>query len=124
MPRKRNGSRRTRRDIPSSAAFPAPRGLTSTTFELGSEEYAVFSFPLPEIAVPAGLTASETDVVRAVLGGCSNAEIARARGTSSNTIANQLRSVYSKLGVDGRLALVQACAEAGRGETKDNARAR
>jgi len=89
--------------------LPAPRGLEASTFEVDDDEYAIFSFPLPRIELPEGLSAAEQAVVRAVLDGRSNAEIARARGTSPNTVANQLRSIYSKLRVSGRIELVKRC---------------
>ena len=37
-----------------------------------------------------------------VLGGQTNAEISRARGTSPRTVSKQLDSVYRKLGVHSR----------------------
>jgi DNA-binding CsgD family transcriptional regulator len=87
----------------------APAGLEASTFSVGDDEYVVFSFPLQPFSIPPGLTPAEIAVVEAVLEGRSNAEIARARGTSTNTVANQLRSIYAKLGVDGRLSLVKRC---------------
>lgn len=90
--------------------LPAPRGLTVGTFSVDSDEYAVLSFPLPEVSIPPELTPAEQEVVRKMLDGNTNAEIARARKTSSNTVANQLQSVYAKLRVSGRSELVQRCA--------------
>jgi DNA-binding NarL/FixJ family response regulator len=86
-----------------------PKGLEVTTFELGGDEYATFSFPVPALRVPDGLSYAEQAVVRAVLEGKSNAEIAKGRGTSPNTVANQLRSIYSKLRVTCRIELVKRC---------------
>lgn len=61
---------------------------------------------LPPPALPArGLTPAERAVVEAALAGLSNADIARARATSTRTIANQLSSAYKKLGVRSRGAL-------------------
>jgi DNA-binding CsgD family transcriptional regulator len=51
------------------------------------------------------LTPSEREVVAAVLRGVSNAALARARGVSLRTIANQLASAFSKLGVRSRSEL-------------------
>jgi DNA-binding NarL/FixJ family response regulator len=87
----------------------APLGLEASTFTLEQEEYVIFAFALPEISLPPGLTRSEQAVVRGVLAGQSNAEIAKSRRTSSNTVANQLRAVYSKLGVASRLELTRYC---------------
>ncbi len=52
------------------------------------------------------LTATELKVARAAMAGASNAEIARQRGCSARTVANQLASAYRKLGVTSRLELV------------------
>jgi DNA-binding CsgD family transcriptional regulator len=48
------------------------------------------------------LTAAENEVLACAAAGLSNAEIARRRGKSLRTIANQLASAYRKLGVSGR----------------------
>jgi DNA-binding CsgD family transcriptional regulator len=90
--------------------LPAPTGLEASTFFVDEDEYAILSFPLPEVRVPTELTAAEAEVVRSALHGRSNAEIARERKTSSNTVANQLRSVYAKLQLSGRNELAQHCA--------------
>jgi DNA-binding NarL/FixJ family response regulator len=91
------------------AELPAPRGLEASTFSIGDDDYVIFNFPLPDVQIPKGLTPAEEDVVRAVLDGHSNAHIARMRRTSSNTVANQLRSIYSKLRISGRLELIKRC---------------
>ena len=92
-----------------NAELPSPTGLEAATFSVDDDEYAILSFPLPEVRIPAELTAAEAEVVRSALDGRSNAEIARARKTSSNTVANQLRSVYAKLQLSGRSELAQHC---------------
>ena len=53
----------------------------------------------------AGLTRAEREVVTGVLRGLSDRGIAGARGTSPRTVANQLQSVYRKLGVASRSEL-------------------
>ena len=68
-------------------------------------DYAVMSFPVPAVALPGGLSASEQDVVSAALRGASNGEIAHRRHASVRTVANQLRSACTKLGVSGRSEL-------------------
>jgi DNA-binding NarL/FixJ family response regulator len=82
----------------------APAGLTVSTVGAGVEEIAIFSFPLAAGGSP--LTTSESQVVVALLAGKRNAEIARARGTSTRTIANQVASIYCKLGVRSRAQLI------------------
>ncbi|HEX6244106.1 MAG TPA: helix-turn-helix transcriptional regulator [Polyangiales bacterium] len=53
----------------------------------------------------AHLSASERDVLRLLCEGRSNADIARQRGTSPNTTANQVSSIVRKTGVSSRHAL-------------------
>jgi DNA-binding CsgD family transcriptional regulator len=59
------------------------------------------------------LTGSERDIARSVASGCSNREIARARGTSVRTVANQINGIFRKLRVQSRveLTLLQLAAE-------------
>ncbi len=53
----------------------------------------------------AGLTDAEREVARLVMEGLSNAEIARRRGTSIRTVANQVASVFAKAGAGSRREL-------------------
>jgi DNA-binding CsgD family transcriptional regulator len=78
-------------------------------FDVDGEEYALLCFPVPEPVLPNGLTPAEREVVEGVVRGESNGEIARRRGVSANTVANQLRSVYAKLRVGSRRELVVRC---------------
>jgi len=55
-----------------------------------------------EPALPSALSTSERAVAALVLRGASNAQIASTRATSSRTIANQVASIYRKLGVRSR----------------------
>ena len=95
------------------AELAAPAALAARSFEIDGDRYAILTFPLPEAELPAELSAAERAVVQAVLEGLSNAEIARLRGTSLNTVANQLRSVFSKLDVSSRFELTERCAKKG-----------
>ena len=51
------------------------------------------------------LTEAEREVALIALAGHTNDEIARRRGASARTVANQLHSVYRKLGVTTRAEL-------------------
>jgi DNA-binding NarL/FixJ family response regulator len=51
------------------------------------------------------LTPAELEVAGLLLHGYSNREIAGLRGTALNTVANQVRAVYHKLGVHSRSEL-------------------
>ncbi len=71
----------------------------------GEERLVVLSLPsVPPLPVES-LTAAESEVVSDVLRGLTNAEIARRRRRSPRTIANQLASIYRKLGVSSRFDL-------------------
>jgi DNA-binding CsgD family transcriptional regulator len=73
---------------------------------LGPDEYVALSYPVPgDEAAAALLTLAERDVVAAVLSGSSNRAIARARGRSPRTVANQVAAVFRKLGVGSRAEL-------------------
>jgi DNA-binding CsgD family transcriptional regulator len=58
-------------------------------------------------AALARLSPAEREVVLAVLDGASNTAIAQRRGTSERTVANQLASIFRKLGASSRLDLVR-----------------
>jgi DNA-binding NarL/FixJ family response regulator len=51
------------------------------------------------------LTAREMDLVRGVVGGLSNAQIAQQLGLREQTVRNRLSVVFQKVGVSNRLQL-------------------
>ncbi len=69
---------------------------------IDSESCGCARTPLPTPAVP--LSAGEREVLALISLGASNAEAARARGTSPRTIANQVASILAKLGAPTRVA--------------------
>lgn len=81
-----------------------PNDLRARRFRLGGDDYLVLSFRLAR-GPAAALTRAEREVARGLIAGASNAQIARERGRSVNTIAKQARSVYEKLGVSSRIDL-------------------
>lgn len=83
---------------------------------LAGEEYALVRLSSIRDVLPEGLTSAEKEIVVHVLEGRSNAEIARARGTSARTVANQLAAVFRKLGVQSRSELARVCARLRTGE--------
>ena len=53
---------------------------------------------------PAGLTAREVEVLRLVVRGLTNSEIARELGLSEKTIAHHLTHIFNKTSSDNRVA--------------------
>lgn len=65
----------------------------------------LFSFELEPAPTVEGLSPVEQEVLTLVLDGWSNAAIARSRGTSPRTVANQVASIFRKAQVGSRAAL-------------------
>ena len=70
--------------------------------------------PVEALNLDPRLTQAERQVVVAVLNGRTNAAIAKARRTSSRTVANQLAGIYRKLGVASRWELAARSASLSR----------
>jgi DNA-binding CsgD family transcriptional regulator len=80
--------------------------------------FLIVSYPIPPAdAGGRPLSATEQEIVAAVLQGASNRDIAQARGVSVHTVANQLRSACRKLGVAGRSELAAYAAMHAPGRT-------
>jgi DNA-binding NarL/FixJ family response regulator len=77
--------------------------------DIGEERYVLFETSLRRLRVPACVSHAEREVVQGVLEGFSNTDIARSRRTSCRTVANQLSSIYWKLGISGRAELIETC---------------
>jgi DNA-binding NarL/FixJ family response regulator len=80
------------------AKFSAPDGC----------ELRVIGAPRPDRELSSALPRAELAVIRALVEGLSYVEIARQRGTSTRTIANQITAVFRRLRVSGRNELVQS----------------
>ena len=61
-------------------------------------------------AQASALSPAEESVIRGIAMGRSNAEIAKERGTSPRTVANQVATLLRKFGVTSRYELVVAMA--------------
>lgn len=72
-------------------------------------EYAVIASSRPTLVLPEGLTDAEISVLMLILAGLSNEEIARARGRSLRTVANQVASILEKSGAASRGELCARC---------------
>lgn len=94
------------------AACAAHRPETSPTLgrlsrvEMNGQPYWVVSVVRPDLEFPVPLSHAEAAVVRELVAGRSHAQISRLRATSRRTVANQLATVFRKLGVSGRGAVV------------------
>jgi DNA-binding CsgD family transcriptional regulator len=75
-------------------------------------EIVLFSFPVAPLPQRDTLTSAEREVVDLALRGESNAEVARSRGTSVRTVANQMASAFRKLGIGSRGELIGRFARA------------
>ncbi len=79
--------------------------VRSCIVAIDGDTYAVLSWSaLPAAKLPA-LTGAEREVLDHLLAGKSNAVIARLRRTSVRTVANQVASIFRKLGVSSRSEL-------------------
>ncbi len=85
-------------------------GLRASRVMLGPTELLVLTYEVPRLRLSVHLTKTEHEIVRGVVSGRSNAEIARGRRRSPRTIANQLAAIYRKLGIHSRLQLIAVCA--------------
>ena len=71
-----------------------------------AQQFRVVSMPRPDRRLTAALPPAELSVVRLLIEGQCYAEIARNRGTSERTIANQITAVFRRLRVSGRSELL------------------
>lgn len=85
---------------------PTPPGLRCLPVEIGSVTVVVVTFRRDAGTSTQLLTTAEERVVRAIFEGKSNEAIARERGTSPRTVANQVASVFRKCGVASRAELL------------------
>ncbi len=105
------------RGHPSSSGVPPPRerreSLAAWRFDTGEEAYALLVLPLSfdAEAIWDRLTAAECEVAHLIAAGLSNAEIARRRGVSPRTVANQAARIFRKLGVASRLGFYALIAQ-------------
>jgi DNA-binding NarL/FixJ family response regulator len=84
---------------------PGRRGEScdAHSFRLVHEGDELVVLSLPVTRDPAAtLSPAETEVARALVRGATNADIARLRGTSVRTVANQVASILRRLGVGSR----------------------
>lgn len=95
---------RNKRDAPPSPP-PPPPPVEVSRLAGGGEERWVISVPLVPPRWPVSLTGAERVVAEMLLDGASSADIARARGTSESTVANQVAAIFRKAAVSSRVEL-------------------
>lgn len=90
--------------LPTTAGvLRAPDGLALES-ETNEPDVLILSFPVHERAeFSALLTSAESEVLSSLRAGLTNREIANRRGVSVRTVANQIASLFRKLGVSSRL---------------------
>lgn len=96
----------------SARSLERPSDLRARALSLDIGQVLVLSVPLATGA-PRVLTPAELDVARRAAAGASNQAIARARRCSPRTVANQLASIFHKLGVCSRAELASRFADTG-----------
>ncbi len=97
------------------ASFFSPRGVRARLAEvaIAEDRFLVGASAKLDEARLAALTPSEREVAALLITGSSNADIARRRGASERTVANQARAIYRKLSVGSRVELAAALDAAG-----------
>jgi DNA-binding NarL/FixJ family response regulator len=85
----------------SSERATSQLGTFSLLYE-GGLELRVISVPRPEQPLRPLLPPAELSVIGSLVEGLSYEEIARRRGTSTRTVANQITAVFRRLRVSGR----------------------
>ena len=83
----------------------APSSLKALTFVDGHSLYLMLSFATGPSRSPPELTSAERGVLRLLMDGKTNADIAAERGTSPRTVANQIAVLFRKFGVGSRIEL-------------------
>lgn len=89
------------------AAFFAPGGLRTqlAKIDVAEQSLVVGSYGPLDGERLGSLTDAERDVALLLLQGATNRAIAARRRTSENTVANQIKAVFAKLGVGNRVEL-------------------
>jgi|HubBroStandDraft_6_1064221.scaffolds.fasta_scaffold472549_1 DNA-binding NarL/FixJ family response regulator len=88
-------------------------GARSGSFEHDGARYFVLSVPKPVVASHAPLTPAECEVASFLVEGENRWEIAARRETSAQTVACQLRGIFSKWQLTGRYALIRRAVDSG-----------
>jgi DNA-binding NarL/FixJ family response regulator len=82
-----------------------PEDLVVYRIEMADVTLALFTYSTGAEAPAFHLTESEREVLRAVVAGQSNAQIAAERRSAPRTVANQIAAIFRKVGVTSRAQL-------------------
>lgn len=104
---------RAKRPRGTRPALRPPVRLVVETFDVGDQAFAILEWPTAERQPHDPLPPAQREVLDLVLAGRSNAEIARVRRRSVRTIANQVASIFRRLGVGSRLEVFALFAQGG-----------
>lgn len=94
------------RNRPGSFTLGPPHDLAAWELVIDDLVFTVFEWSSHDPMPAADLTGAERDVLRMIVAGQSNAAIARQRRRSVRTVANQIASIFRKLGVGSRAELI------------------
>jgi DNA-binding NarL/FixJ family response regulator len=86
--------------VPADAHVPMDGGLDDLVAAITDRGSRISSSETP--LDPVGLTARESDVLRALVAGWGTAQMAEGYGISQRTVGTHLRNLYAKLGVGSR----------------------
>lgn len=102
------------KDTPSAVLFKSIRAVRAGQYWLGRENVSYVIQALRDLRGPAGgngnreafgLTVRERQVIRAILGGYTNKDMAKEFRLSEQTIKHHLTKIFTKVGVSNRLEL-------------------
>ena len=99
------------KDSPPAVLFKSIRAVMSGQYWLGHEEFASVPPNLRRLEAARrqtkafGLTRRELEIVRSVVAGYSNREIAERTSITENTVKSHLTHIFNKLGASNRVEL-------------------
>lgn len=96
-----------------SSSRNPPVDARSARFDHSGSRYFLLSVPRPTVTTQGNLTPAECEVARFLVEGESRWDIAARRATSAQTVACQIRGIFSKWRLTGRYALIRHTVELG-----------
>lgn len=99
------------KDSPPEILFKSIRAVTAGDYWLGHERFSTVAPNLRKVEADRrrtkafGLTRREIEIVRSVVAGYSNKEIAERSAITENTVKSHLTHIFNKLGASNRVEL-------------------